>query len=101
MGDIQVLVADDATLAALAAVDLAEAGATDIRLLDGRHAAWAASGQPVETTPDLPPDAKRIDFIWFTHGRHEGDAEASRQYLAWEIGLVDQLDPEERAVFRV
>lgn len=96
-----VLVADAPEVVALAALDLREAGAADIRLLDGGMAAWQAAGLPVEATPDAPSDAERIDFIAFTHGRHEGDAEASRRYLSWEIGLVDQLDPDERAVFRV
>ncbi len=96
-----VLVADDPGIAALAAVDLAEAGAGEMSLLDGGMAAWRAAGLPLETTSDLPPDGERIDFIAFTHGRHDGDAAASRQYLAWEIGLVDQLDAQERAVFRI
>ena len=42
-----------------------------------------------------------IDFLFFTSKRHEGSAEAARQYLAWEIGLVDQLDAQERAAFRI
>ncbi len=98
-----VLVADDPSVAALAAIDLAEAGpgAGEILLLDGGVSAWQAAGLALETTPELPPDSERIDFIAFTHGRHDGDAAASRQYLAWEIGLVGQLDAQERAVFRI
>jgi len=30
-----------------------------------------------------------------------GNAAAARQYLAWETGRVDQLDAQERGVFRV
>ena len=56
---------------------------------------------PVVATPDDPPDADCIDFLFFTHGRHEGNAEAARQYLAWEIGLIAQLDAQERGVFRI
>jgi len=52
-------------------------------------------------SPRSPADAECIDFLFFTHGRHDGNAEAARQYLAWEIGLVDQLDAQERAVFRI
>ncbi len=99
--DPHVLVADSPETAALAALDLREAGARDIRLLDGGMSAWQAADLPAEATPDLPPDAGRIDFIAFTHGRHEGDDEASRRYLSWEIGLVEQLDADERAVFQV
>ena len=96
-----VLIAEEPGIAQLAARELQEAGVSDIVVLEGGLAAWQASGLPIETTPDQPPDAERIDFLSFTHGRHAGNAEASRQYLAWEIGLVDQLDADERAVFRV
>jgi len=96
-----VLIADEPGVAALAALDLAEAGCTDIRLLAGGHEAWRAASLPVVATPDDPPDADCIDFLFFTHGRHEGNEEAGRQYLAWEIGLVGQLDAQERGAFRI
>jgi rhodanese-related sulfurtransferase len=96
-----VLIADDPFVAALAARDLAEAGFTDLRDLAGGYAAWCAAALPVAATPDWPADKDCIDFLFFTHGRHEGNAAAARQYLAWEQGLVGQLDAQERAVFRV
>ena len=96
-----VLIADEPGVAALAALDLAEAGCKDVRLLAGGHEAWRAADLPVVATPDDPPDADCIDFLFFTHGRHEGNAEAARQYLAWEIGLVGQVDAQERGVFRI
>ena len=95
------LVADEPGVAALAALDLAEAGCADVRLLAGGHEAWRAAGLPVVATPDDPADADCIDFLFFTHGRHEGNAEAARQYLAWETGLIAQLDAQERGVFRI
>jgi rhodanese-related sulfurtransferase len=96
-----VLVADEPGVAALAALDLREAGCTDIRLLEGGLADWRAAGLPILATPDQPADADCIDFLFFVHSRHDGDAEAARQYLAWETGLLDQLDPQERGTFRV
>jgi rhodanese-related sulfurtransferase len=93
------LFADDADLAALAAIDLAEQGIGDVGLVEGDLAAWRAAGLPVETTPESPSDSEMIDFLWFVHDRHDGNLESSRQYLAWEQGLVAQLDPEERAEF--
>lgn len=95
------LVAEAPEVAALAALDLAEAGQGEILLLDGGFDAWQAAGLPVEATPDVPADDERIDFVAFTHGRHEGDLAASRRYLEWEIGLVGQLDEQERAVFNI
>jgi hypothetical protein len=82
-------------------MDLAESGCKDVRLLDGGFDAWRAAGLPVAASPEAPSDADCIDFLFFTHGRHEGNAAAARQYLAWEIGLVDQLDDQERGVFRI
>jgi len=95
------LVADDAGIAALAALDLAEAGLSDIRLLAGGHEGWRAAGLPDVATPDNPADGDCLDFLFFTHARHDGDADAARQYLAWEIGLIDQLDAQERAAFSI
>jgi rhodanese-related sulfurtransferase len=96
-----ILVADEPGVAALAALDLAGAGANDIRLLAGGCDAWRDAGLPLEASPDLPTDAECIDFLFFTHGRHDGNAEAARQYLAWETGLLAQLDEQERGVFRL
>jgi rhodanese-related sulfurtransferase len=96
-----VLIADDPAIAALAALDMAEAGVRDVRVLSGGHAAAKAAGHKVASTPGEPADAECIDFLFFTAGRHEGDEAAARQYLAWEIGLVDQLDDAERGSFRI
>ena len=98
---LTVLVADEPGVAALAALDLREAGGSDIRLLTGGLADWRVAGLPIVATPDDPPDADCIDFLFFVHSRHEGDAEAARQYLAWETGLLDQLDAQERGTFRM
>jgi rhodanese-related sulfurtransferase len=94
-----VLVADDPGVAALAAIDLKEAGARDIRSLAGGFEAWRSAGLPVEQSPDRPSDAECIDFLFFTHDR-QSNPDAARQYLAWETGLLDQLDDQERGAFR-
>jgi rhodanese-related sulfurtransferase len=100
-GHTVVLVADEPGVAALAALDLAAAGMRDIRLLAGGHAAARAAGLPMAATADTPSDADCIDFLFFTHGRHDGNAEAARRYLAWELGLLGQLDAQERRVFKI
>jgi rhodanese-related sulfurtransferase len=96
-----VLVADEPGVAALAAIDLDEAGCKDIRLLAGGFEAWRAAGLPVEETPNAPADQECIDFLFFTARRHDNDPEAARQYLTWETGLLAQLDEQERGVFRI
>lgn len=95
------LVADEPGVAALACLDLAEAGVREVLVLAGGHEAARTAGLPVVATPGAPADADCIDFLFFTHGRHDGNAEAARQYLAWEIALVDQLDAQERGSFSV
>ena len=87
------LIADDPMIARAAALDLHEAGITSVALLQGV--------KPTASTPEHPPDADCIDFLFFTAGRHEGDREAALRYLSWEINLVNELDRSERAAFRI
>jgi len=97
-------VAEEPGIARLAAIDLGEAGRKDVRLLAERPEAWVAAGLPTVTSPAEPADQERIDFLFFTAKRHEGGpaaAEAARQYLAWEVGLIHQLDAQERGAFRL
>ena len=94
------IMADETALAALAAIDLAEVGSNDVRVISGGYQAWCDAGLPIEVSADRPADSDCIDFLFFTHGRHDGDAAAARQYLAWETGLLGQLDAQERGVFR-
>ncbi|MBI4206509.1 MAG: sulfurtransferase [Betaproteobacteria bacterium] len=96
-----VLVAGDAAIARMAAVDLAEAGTTDVRLLEGGLAAWTRAGYPPEASPAVPPDAECIDYLFFVHDRHAGNREAMKQYLAWETGLNAQLDEQDKSSFRL
>jgi rhodanese-related sulfurtransferase len=96
-----VLIADDPAVAALAARDLAEAGVREVHLLAGGQDAARAAGLPIAATPDTPGDTECIDHLFFTAARHDGDAAAARQYLAWEVALVDQLDAQERGAFRL
>jgi rhodanese-related sulfurtransferase len=96
-----VLVAGDTDVARLAAVDLLDAGITDVKLLGGGLAAWTQAGYATDASPDVPPDSKCIDYLFFVHDRHAGNREAMKQYLAWETGLMAQLDEQDKASFRV
>jgi 3-mercaptopyruvate sulfurtransferase SseA len=96
-----VLVTDDADVARLAATELLDVGIKDVQLLDGGLGAWTRAGYATESSPAIPADAECIDYLFFVHDRHAGNREAMKQYLAWETGLVAQLDEEERAAFRV
>lgn len=99
-----VLIADERRIAELAAADwrrLAPRAEPHIRLLAGGLWAWTAAGHPVECTDNVPPDADCIDYLFFVHDRHDGNKAAARQYLAWETGLLAQLDAQELGAFRV
>ena len=96
-----VLVAEQPGIAELAAIDLHEAGISDVRLLESPETSWREAELPIEATPGKPPDVECIDYLFYTHRRRFGDAEDSRKYLAWEIGLTDQLDDQERKEFNV
>ena len=93
-----VLIADDRNVAELAA---AEWGHARVSVLAGGMAAWTAADHPTEATADIPPDADCIDYLFFVHDRHDGNKAAARQYLAWETGLLAQLDAQELGAFRV
>jgi len=96
-----VLVAGDADVARLAATALFEAGIEDVKRLDSGIAAWTKAGYATVATPDSPADAECIDHLFFVHDRHAGNKAAMRQYLAWETGLMAQLDEQDRKAFRV
>jgi len=68
-------------------------------LVAGGQAALASAGAAIEVSPDLPTAAEAIGFLAFVHDRHDGSLDASRRYLAWEQGLIGQLDAAERDVF--
>ena len=91
----------DAGIAGAASHDLRALGPGDISLVAGGFPGWRKAGLAVETSSGEPPDARCIDYLFFTHDRHDGNAAAARQYLAWELGLLDQLDAQERASFRI
>ncbi|QNP50268.1 rhodanese-like domain-containing protein [Diaphorobacter aerolatus] len=92
-----VLVADEADLARWNAQDLSVAPL----LLTGGIQAWKEAGLPLHASADRPADADCVDYLFFVHDRHDGNKEAARQYLAWETGLVQQLDAQELAEFRL
>lgn len=96
-----VLLVGPAEIVGLAAQDLRAAGHADIHHVDSDPPSWRARGLPVEATPQDPPDSAAIDHLFFVHDRHDGNLDAARRYLAWEMGLVAQLDAAERAEYRI
>jgi rhodanese-related sulfurtransferase len=95
------LVADCPGEAALAAIELSEAGIKVSGLLSGDVMDWKAAGFEIVETPNIPADADCIDFLYLTPERNQGNLDDARAYLAWEVGLIDQLDEHERGVFAI
>lgn len=89
--DETIVLADDDRIAQLLAAELAPGRA--VAVLRGGPSAWSGAGLPFESTPDQPADAARIDFLFWLHDRHEGNAAASAAYLEWEAELPDTLGP--------
>lgn len=94
---ILILAPDEGT-AKLAGIDLTEAGHRGIAWAKAQD--WADAGLPIVRNTPLQ-EFERIDYLFFVHDRHDGNLEAARQYLAWETGLMAQVAPDERAVFRL
>lgn len=102
--DTVVLIADGHDTAALAAHRLGELGIAKVHQLSSDESAWKAAGLTVTATPDEPADAESINLVYHWQHRNNpngGDPAAAHAYLDWEIGLVDQLDAQERASFRL
>ncbi len=96
-----VLVTEEHDVAQLAATELLDAGIKDVKRLDGGLAAWTKAGYATEATPDSPADTECIDHLFFVHDRHAGNKAAMRQYLAWETGLIAQLDQQDKLLFMI
>jgi rhodanese-related sulfurtransferase len=96
-----VLFADDEALGRLAAIDLSELTTAQVVLVSGGTQAWVRARLPVAASPDDPPDAERIDYIFWNHDRHTGNEDAMRAYLEWETDLPAQIAAEGLAGFRL
>jgi rhodanese-related sulfurtransferase len=81
----------DEVAARLAALDLGELTTAQTALVSGGSQTWAKAGLPVIATPGDPPDAERIDFVFWNHDRHAGNQDAMRAYLRWETELPEQV----------
>lgn len=84
-------------LARLAAADAAALSATPVVVLAGGTPAWAAAGHPLETG-DTRMTGEADDLSYRALDRKENVEGAMREYLKWEIELVDAVanDPDFR-----
>jgi hypothetical protein len=96
-----ILLADDMVIARLFAMDLQSMGVEKIQLNMDAPSQWKKEGLNVVTTPEIPADKECIDYLFFVHDRHDGNKAAARQYLAWEMNLLAQIDDQERNSYKL
>lgn len=94
-----VLMGPDAHRLAWLAHDVETLGYARVWTCAAPFSAFIDAGFTIESSPDTPPDAQCIDYLFFVHDRHDGNKAAARQYLEWETNLIAQLDDAERNAF--
>jgi rhodanese-related sulfurtransferase len=96
-GDL-VLTSEDGTIARYAAAELRTR--RPVKVLAGGTAAWKAAGLPLET--GMGPLASEPDDVALSARDRPADRERyMREYLAWEIDLVNQIGRDADCRFRL
>ncbi|MGH8670395.1 MAG: hypothetical protein ACREUH_14270, partial [Burkholderiales bacterium] len=96
-----VLTSEDGVLAHLAAPDVAALWPqAKVRVLEGGNAAWFAAGQPAQSGVERSTTER--DDVWYKPYDHAaGYEQHAREYLAWEVALVEQIRRDPTIRFRV
>ena len=93
-----VLTSEDGTIARYAAAELGNL--RPVKVLAGGTAAWKAAGLPLET--GMGPLASEPDDVALSARDRPADRERyMREYLAWEIDLVNQIARDTDCRFRL
>jgi len=95
-----VLTSEDGRLAHLAAPEAAALWPqAALRVLEGGNAAWFAAGLPAEQGLERATTA--TDDVWWKPYDHAADYEKhAREYLSWEVALVEQIKRDASIRFR-
>jgi hypothetical protein len=95
-----VLTSADGRLAALAAAEAQAATPRPVLTLAGGTQAWAEAGLPLESEPRRMLDSP--DDVYLMPRERGADREqAMKEYLAWEIKLVEDMASDDDQRFRV
>jgi rhodanese-related sulfurtransferase len=98
-GDL-VLTSEDGAIARYAAAEIAPDAGRPVRVLAGGTAAWKDAGLPLET--GMGPLADEPDDVSLSARDRPADREHfMREYLAWEIDLVNQIARDTDCRFRL
>jgi rhodanese-related sulfurtransferase len=95
-----VLTSEDGLLAHLAALEAAALWpGAQVRVLEGGNAAWLAAGKPTESGVERATTER--DDVWYKPYDHASDYKKhARDYLAWEVALVEQIKRDPAIRFR-
>jgi rhodanese-related sulfurtransferase len=99
MGSEIVLTSGDGILARLAAEEVAAIADRPVRVLDGGTQAWGAAGLPLSSGDERMAD--ETDDLWLRpYEKDWGIEDAMREYLTWEVALVEQLERDGTTRFK-
>ena len=98
--DVVVFTSPDGALAGLAAAEVAgRTGATVMALVGGTES-WLAAGYPLDIGASHMA-SEPVDVVLPARERGQNREEAMREYLAWEIALVNDMATDDDQRFRV
>ncbi|MDP2707663.1 MAG: rhodanese-like domain-containing protein [Burkholderiales bacterium] len=98
-GKLLVLASPDGIIAQLAAPEAALLTQTPIKVLRGGTDSWRAAGLPVETGMTQLADSTD-DVRYRPYDRTDKIEEAMKDYLNWEVNLVQQIARDDDVNFR-
>jgi rhodanese-related sulfurtransferase len=95
-----VLTSEDGLVAHLAAPEAAALWPqAEVTVLEGGNAAWIVAGRPTEAGIERATTAR--DDVWYKPYDHSSDyKQHARDYLAWEVALVEQIRRDPTIRFR-
>ena len=97
-----VLTSEDGLLAHLAAPEVAALWPhARVSVLEGGNAAWIGAGRPTEAGVERATTER--DDVWYKPYDHRSDynyKQHARDYLAWEVALIDQVKRDPTIRFR-
>jgi hypothetical protein len=100
--DSLVVTSEDGVLAHLAAPEVqALWPQATVTVLDGGNAAWIAASRPTEGGVERSTTER--DDVWYKPYDHRSDynyKQHARDYLAWEVALIDQVKRDPTIRFR-
>ena len=98
--EVLTLTSEDGILAQLAAAEVATCWkGAEVRVLEGGNAAWFARGGAEESGVERATTVR--DDVWYKPYDHAADYEKhARDYLSWEVALVEQIKREPAIRFR-